>query len=41
MTFIPKFILNVLRLTPWLPCYYGTAHTSVMANYEMTFAPLR
>ncbi|CAK9101735.1 unnamed protein product [Durusdinium trenchii] len=24
-------------LTPWLPCYYGTAHTSVMSNYQMTF----
>ena len=26
------------RLTPFLPCYYGTAHTSVVSNYEMTFS---
>lgn len=28
-------------LTPFLPCYYGTAHTSVVSNYEMTFSQWR
>lgn len=28
------------RLTPWLPCYYGTARTAVLSSYEMTFQSL-
>lgn len=28
-------------LTPWLPCYYGTARTAVLSSYEMTFQQWR